>query len=560
MILIKYKPTDLRYLFLCSENDKEMKALEAHLNKIPNYMFLPSFSGIPKPEVFLNKFYKDKKLIYWCSSGLWKEIVDWCKEHNIECSNIADDSSFKYRSMMSYEMFASWVKSLKLSLELREYQIHAAWLILKFRASLSQLATRSGKTLIAYLIFRYMLEVEGAHNILMIVPSIHLVKQGVADMSEYAEFFKTETVWSKSELCDSSNLTIGTFQSLVKIASKKHEKYNPKWFDKFDVVCCDECHTVKCESIQTILKLDFMKNVKIRFGFSGTLPLEHTIESYRVQSLLGPCIQDISSKELQDAGYLAKASITQIHIDHPMTKELISKYIKCGEYLVSNYDTVDGKKILLPKDQREYTIQHKKSLPYAVKVVKEKYSELDYIDYLVDLCKAQGSNLLMLEQMLVHRDNKRLSVMDGLIDEMDGNVIVFAHHTEYIKRMVEHFTENHPDKQVLCITGATSLKKRTEYQDLMLKHNNIILVATYSCVGTGLTFKNLNYGIFAQSFKSEIINKQAIGRGLLRAPSKDTFYLYDIVDEFPTGRLKRHGHEKMKLWKREGFEFNSINM
>lgn len=560
MIVIKYKPTDLRYLFLYGDNDKELRALEAHLNKIPNYIFLPSFSGIPKPEVFLNKFYKDNKLIYWCPSGLWKEIVDWCKEHNIECSNIAGDNDFKYRNIMDESTFTAWVNSLNLSLELRPYQIHAAWLILKFRMSLSQLATRSGKTLIAYVVFRYLLEIEGAHNILMIVPAKHLIKQGVADMAEYSEFFKTETVWAKGELCESSNLTIGTFQSLIKIANKKYEKYNPKWFNKFDVVCCDECHTVKCESIQTILKLDFMKNLKIKFGFSGTLPLEHTIESYRVQSMLGPCIQDISSKELQDAGYLAKADITQIHIDHPMNQDLINKYIRCGEYLVSNYDTINGKKIQLPKELWEYTIKHKKTLPYSVKVVKETMSDLDYIDYLVDLCKANGSNLLMLEQMLVHRDNKRLAVMDRLLDEMNGNVIVFAHHTEYIKRLVEYFKSTHPEKEVFSITGSVSLKKREKYQQYMLDHNNVVLVASYSCVGTGLTFKNLDYGIFAQSFKSEIINKQSIGRGLLRAPSKDTFYLYDIIDEFPTGRLKKHGHDKFKLWKKEGFELHTVNI
>ena len=60
---------------------------------------------------------------------------------------------------------------------------------MKYRQSLSQLATRAGKTLIAYIVFRYMLE-NGAKKILMVVPSIQLVKQGVEDFKEYKEFFQ----------------------------------------------------------------------------------------------------------------------------------------------------------------------------------------------------------------------------------------------------------------------------------------------------------------------------------------------------------------------------------
>ena len=53
MITIKYNQTDLRYIFLYGD---EIKQIESHLNKIPQYMFLPSYNGIPKPEVFLHKF------------------------------------------------------------------------------------------------------------------------------------------------------------------------------------------------------------------------------------------------------------------------------------------------------------------------------------------------------------------------------------------------------------------------------------------------------------------------------------------------------------------------
>ena len=66
MIKIVYKPTDKRYIFLTGDS-REISELEKHLNKIPSYMYMPSFTGIPKPEVFLNRFTtKSGQTAWWC--------------------------------------------------------------------------------------------------------------------------------------------------------------------------------------------------------------------------------------------------------------------------------------------------------------------------------------------------------------------------------------------------------------------------------------------------------------------------------------------------------------
>ena len=87
----------------------------------------------------------------------------------------------------------------------------------------------------------------------------------------------------------------------------------------------------------------------------------------------------------------------------------------------------------------------------------------------------------------------------------------------------------------------------------MDSNDNCVLFASYSCVGTGLTFKNIDFGIFIESFKSQIVNKQSLGRGLLLAPGKESFKLYDIIDCLPSGRLKIHGKHKNNLFSQEGF-------
>jgi superfamily II DNA or RNA helicase len=539
-------------------NQRELVDLESYLNRIPSYMFLPSFRGIPKPEVFLNKFKtKEGKLVYWCHSGLIGTIKDWCKSNGIQITGI-DDKIMKRDIEMPFEEFKRYVDSWGLSITPRDYQYEAAYKILCNRQSLSQLATRAGKTLIAYMIFRYMLE-HGAKKILMIVPSIQLVKQGVEDFTEYAEFFKTETVWGKGEYCDSANITIGTFQSLVMRADPKSKKYNPKFFKDYDVVCCDESHKLVCKSINTILSQDFMKNVKLKFGFTGTLPEEGTIESFCCHALMGWTIQDISPMELVDGGFLAKPDITQIRINYPDSPQLSDAYIKCAEYLNANDKIVDGKKVLLPKEKRSFTIQYEKVLPFALRQVKELYEPEEYKSYLIDLCKSKGSNLLMLEQMLVHRSQKRLQVIDEILFGMEKNCIVFAHHTEYLKFLKEHFEQKFPDRKVRIISGSANLKQRQKIIDEMNNNDGVILCASYGCCSTGITFKNVDYCIFAQSFKSEIINLQSIGRMMIKTGDKDTFYLYDIVDVFPTKRIYTQGLAKIRTYKKEGFEHRIVN-
>ena len=576
MINIQYNKDDLRYIFITGDKT-HTDILEATMNKIPDYMFLPAFKGVPKPEIFLNKFrHRDtKQIIYYTYSGLWKYVVDFCASHDIQCNTL--DSYFKYSQFHSdigsLYNFIEYVNSWNMNLTPYDYQYKAAWLILNYRQSLSQLATRAGKTLIAYMVFRYALE-HGAHNILMIVPSRPLVRQAVADMQKFKEFFTTETVWSGGELCEGSNLTIGTFQSLVKRFDKKSTKYNPEFFNKFDIVCCDEAHTAKCESIKTILQQNFMKNVKVRFGFSGSLPKDETIEAFACGSLLGPMIQDVRSYELIDRGFISDVRISQYYIEYKENIELYDNYIRCAEYLCSEYVNDENKEhILLPKDEREFTIQHVKRMPVALKHIKneiikesktmglndderELYWREKYVDYLYSICKQNGSNALLLEQMLVHRSQARIRLIDRLLSSFKKNSIVFAHHTEYLKMLHDYFKALYPNRNVYMIHGGTTTKKREQIIANLEKDTDAILFASYACIGTGLTLRNLDYGIFAQSFRSEIINKQSLGRGLMLAEDKEYYQLYDIIDVFPTKRIYRQGLDKKRLYAEEKFTFN----
>ena len=567
MIDLIYNKNDLRYLFLVGDKHELIK-IEAYFNKIPNYMFLPSFSGIPKPVVFIHKVVKDNRVIYFCNSGLWKEIRDFCKSSNIIVNG--PDNYFKLTDFsLSLEDFTELIDRWNLNVKPRDYQIEATWKILHYRQSMSQLATRSGKTLMAYIVMRYLIEskmLKREPNILMIVPNITLVKQGISDLEEYKEFFKSDIVCASLENVSSkdskktsneikqvySNLTIGTFQSLIKRCDRKSSKYNPKFFDKYNIVLIDEVHKANCKSIEDILKA--LKNIEFKFGFSGTIPDNNTIENFGCQSLVGPVIQNISTTELVNDGYLAKPIITQLHIHYK--ESLIDNYIKYAEYLCSNFETdSNGSRILLDEKDRDLTMIHKKKLPLAISETKNNLSKAAYCEFLINLCKAKGSNLLILEQMLAEHSQKKLDVMTDIITVYkESNGIIFAHNDAYINYLEEYYKNIFPNKNIYKMKGSTALKTRTKIIESLNSTNNNLLIASYGVTSTGLTFKNIDYCVFSQSFKSKIINMQSLGRGLLLTDSKKEFYIYDLIDYFPTKRLERHGKEKLKMYKNAQFE------
>lgn len=564
MVSILRNPNDCRYIFIVPEDDSDREqivALEKHMNKIPQYMLLPTFNGVPEPSVFLDKFRgQNGNYIYYCSAGLWVEVHNFFAKKGWSLKEDVIDNEFKYTPFdLTKEQFRELVRSWNLNLEPYDYQMDAAWLILKYNMSLSELATRAGKTLIFYMVSRAAKEVLGASKILMIVPSIHLVKQGVKDLEDYKEYFNAEQIWYQGEEVKLADLTIGTFQSLVRRADPKYKAYNPDFFNGYDIVCVDEAHKAPCKSIKTILALEAFKHVKIRFGFTGTLPKPNTIEWLACQAILGPKIQEIGSRHLIEEGFLADPIIKQFRIKYdPASIQDIT--IKTSEYLLSSYAREGGKdRVLLPKEQREFTMVHKKCLPTALTEGRKLYERVEYIDFLKNMLN-KSSRTLNMEQMCAMFSANRLELMDQLIGNLHKNVIIFAHNTEYINYLEAHFKAKFPDRKIYKIVGATNLKKRQDVINKMLESDDCILIGSYGVVGTGLTFKNVDYGIFAQSFKADTITRQSLGRLMLRTEDKSEFYLYDIIDEFPTKKLHNQALEKVRIYKREGHRHEVVKI
>ena len=583
MIHFIFTKQDPRYLFLKFDtvedelwlkSNKKHKNLSDHINLIDPICHLRTYTGPPFTQDFLFNYVQPTgQKIYYCAIGLWQEIYKFLKENNVEFDGLIENQDFFKRNIKhSFDEFKEIVKGWGLKYEPRPYQYDAAYKILCWKQSISELATRAGKTLIAYMIFRYCVEYLNAKRMLMVVPSIDLVKQGFNDFNEYKEFFKTECVWGGGKLVESSNLTIGTFQSLIKFLDKKSKKYNPEFFNGYDIVFVDETHRATAAQMKNIISQPFMKNVKISFGMTGTIPQEKTIEYYCLKTLLGATIQKIKPIELMEAGYISKVNIKQIRLHYKDIEKTSNLYMKCAEYAIGEFvydeNTNKDKKVRIKLDNPENQIQYLKKVPFAINEIKEQLGSNKeiYIKQLKSIvANSTNSNSLVIERMMTHFLDERIEYLcNHILPICDKNTLILGHHTSYLRKTLEIVKERFPNKHVELITGSVGSKERDDIKKLLKEHNDCILIASYGVMSTGITLGNLCFGVLFESFKSNVVNMQSIGRGLGISALKDEYTLFDIIDCFDkkilTNKIYLQGLAKIKIYEENKYPYEIINI
>ena len=593
MIHFLFSNKSPQYLFLkvdTKEDEKVINELKSKMNLIDPVCYLKSFTGIPFTQDFLYEYVqKSGTKVWYCSIGLWQTIYSFLKEKNWDYDGL-DKTKFKSNLPHSFEEFKKIVDSWNLKYTPRPYQYEGAYNILQWKRSTSVFATRAGKTMLSYIVFRYAREYLGVRRILMVVPSIDLVKQGYSDFKEYGDYFNSECLWSGGKLVESSDLTIATFQTLVNFLDKNSKRYNPHFFDGngidrcgYDMVFVDETHRATAKSIKDIISQPFMSNVKIAFGMTGTLPKDFTIERHCINALLGPKIQEITPRQLQDDGYISDVDITQVRLNYANERKVLKDWIACAEYCLSIFDDVPNKKNPKKMDHVQlsdpkFLIQFKKKMPQALidakwkiygmkKPITSKMSDLDWQDYL-DLQykkflasmiqESTKTNALHVEMMSVHFKEERVKWLINKLEDCPNNTLILAQHREYIKYIYDEIKKAYPDRPVLYVIGGS--KDRKIVKDVLKENNNCILIGGYSVMSTGITLSNLCYGFLFESYKSNVVNMQSIGRGLGLSKLKDKYILYDVTDQFNTklssNKIYLQGLQRIKIYKEQKWNFN----
>jgi len=146
-------------------------------------------------------------------------------------------------------------------------------------------------------------------NILFLVPNTSLVEQIYSDMDDYGwdDIHKYVTKLYSGQKPDyKKNVLVSTWQSI----HKKPQSF----FEKFDVVLCDETHSIKGIMVNQVLKKCI--NASFRIGFTGTMPKEPS-DVYNIKSVLGDVIFKLKSKELIERGLLSKIETLCLLLKYP---------------------------------------------------------------------------------------------------------------------------------------------------------------------------------------------------------------------------------------------------
>jgi superfamily II DNA or RNA helicase len=432
--------------------------------------------------------------------GLWHELRKMCDKYGFELEldgfSSVTDQDFDSDDFKEWaiEFFSDHPKYKP-----RDYQLESAIKIMMFKRSASEIATAAGKTLILFMLLQYLLAKKNVKKILIIVPNTNLILQGMEDFEEYNNEkleYKVQPIHGGTpKIKEDSQIVFGTYQSLVKLPSE--------WFDEFDVIAVDEAHITQARSVKEVITK--VKSPNYVFGISGTMGMkDDDASSFTLQAYLGPMINDIPAKFLIQNDYASPVFVKSVFMD------------------------------------------------YLEVEIKEKLQELR------DRKTADtGAKLLNMEKRIVIENRRRFLFVMGFIEKSSKNSLVLFSDIKYgYGRKMYDWLRNNTDKRVFYVDGGTPPSQREEYFIEMEKENNRIMVASFGTLATGISIKSI-YNIFlTESYKSERLIRQSIGRGMRQQEGKDKVVIIDFIDDFKyndSNYLLKHGKARLKIYKDQGF-------
>jgi superfamily II DNA or RNA helicase len=133
--------------------------------------------------------------------------------------------------------------------------------------------------------------------------------------------------------------------------------------------------------------------------------------------------------------------------------------------------------------------------------------------------------------------------------------MLFDRVEKHLEIIAAELREEMPGKQILVITGDVENDDRNIIKAEMENGDNIVLLASYGTMSTGVSIKKLHNLVFCHPSKSVIRVLQSLGRLLRLHDTKDVANIYDIVDVASfMGRLNhamRHAAERLGFYQDE---------
>ena len=303
----------------------------------------------------------------------------------------------------------------------------------------------------------------------------------------------------------------------IKKIDYKDDVYNLRIKDGNDInnnyfangICVSNCHVAKAKSLDTIITKTFGV-AKYRIGLSGTYPNINSAEYLTIQSLMGPKLVNVKSKTLIEKGLISEVKINAMILNH---------------------------------DEHDF----------AESVFKIKK-------------RGDGKKAYLLEREYAQKSIKRKLFFRKLVEKFKNNSLILFHNIIYGTELFEYLRDNITDKHFYYIDGSTSKEKREKIKKIMeiTEGNPKILIASFGTFSTGINIRSIFNIVFADSFKSDQIVRQAIGRGLRLHKEKNKLFVFDVVDIFHINYTnilyKQYMSRRDNIYKKQGFPVSEVKI
>ena len=191
-------------------------------------------------------------------------------------------------------------------------------------------------------------------------------------------------------------------------------------------------------------------------------------------------------------------------------------------------------------------------MDYAPESAKSAFTEMAQNRY-------ENKDLFQLEQNYIINSEPRLNFVCKVIGKIPRNSLVLFHRIEHGKKLYEKLRQE-SNKSVYYVDGGTDKDIREEYKKKMEAGDEVVIVASYGTFSTGISIKKIHNIFFTESFKSEVIIRQSIGRGLRQHHSKSSVLIIDFVDDLATEEwsnyLMKHSKARQSIYREQRFEYS----
>jgi len=441
-------------------------------------------------------------------TGLYLYLHQFCKERSYTLEKVATEYGKPLDiHPVKIETIEEFTKSLNLrvngkAITPHDHQIEGVYYALRHRGKLLVSPTGSGKSLIIYIILRYLKlwyqlkQMDRAQ--LLVVPRTGLVEQMYSDFADYS----SANNWPVESMCariyaglpkePPSPIVITTWQSIYKQPTT--------FFHRYGTVIGDEAHTWKAKCLSSLMSK--CTEAPFRIGTTGTLDgIE--INKLVLEGLFGSVHQVATTKELMDEGILTPLKIKIVVLKH--TDEHRKAVCKAKDF----------------QDEIAFLIAHEK---------RNKFVR--------NLALAQKGNTLVLFNRVAQHGK---ILYDLIFKAVAGT-----------------------GRKVYFIHGGVDAVDREEIRKIVMNETDAIVIASYGTFQLGVNIPNIRSIIFGSPSKSRIRNLQSIGRGLRTDEGKDGCTLYDIADDLQwkdrVNHTLKHMMERIDIYNQEEFDFNLVEV